>query len=475
MAHCRRACDTARMNTSFSGRGSRFGIWVVAPAVLVVAMLMAGCETLQSWTPSARKAEKAGVELQQLQARNMRFADDYVGRLLEAESVTRPLLTDPDQRMLISGWLLGQANAAYIAASGENPIIGALDLVTLASLSRMVVESWLVPRYPALTEPWLPAHRQLEAQAWDLVSTVLDPEQRETLRNLIIEWHKRNPDFRNVMFVRFQDFVGIMGGEASTVSSTREGGLFALIGLDPLAGLDPAVQQVELSRLLAGRAIYYAQRVPTLIDLQLDRSVSRIAATPVSKSLQEHTASLTLSVARFAGVAEAFPDVMAREREAWIRQLSVALTAQDASLRPALLDLRQTLEAGTDTATSVSEAARSIDALAASFAKEPNSAGATSGKPFDVNDYTRAAAEISRAASELRQLFGLIGMQSPKVDAALDTSVSKGQSLIDYFFVRVAWLITILCAGILAALLLYRWLAPRLGAPDQAGLRPTHN
>ena len=61
-----------------------------AIAVLAVLTLLAGCETLRSMTPSGRKVEATRVELQRLQARNMRFADDYVGRLIEAETLTRP-------------------------------------------------------------------------------------------------------------------------------------------------------------------------------------------------------------------------------------------------------------------------------------------------------------------------------------------------------------------------------------------------
>ena len=52
------------MSSVLIGGGSRFGIWRVALPILVAATLMAGCETLNSWTPSARKAEKVGIELQ---------------------------------------------------------------------------------------------------------------------------------------------------------------------------------------------------------------------------------------------------------------------------------------------------------------------------------------------------------------------------------------------------------------------------
>lgn len=453
------------MNTPLLGLRLRSGLFVAALAVLVGLTLFAGCGTLRSWTPSGRKAEATRVALQQQQARNMRFADEYVGRLIEAENLTRPSLADADQRMMISGWLLSQANAAYISASGENPITGTLDLLAVAALSRMMIESWLAPRYPAQTEPLLAAHRKLEANAWELASTVLDSKQKEAARNLLIEWYKRNPDFRNVMYIRFQDFVNTNGEDTSKISSTGVGGLLGLIGLDPLAGLDPAVQEVELSRLLAARVTYYAQRIPTLLDLQLDRSLNRLTAAPASKALQQQVASLTQSATRFATVAEGLPDAIVREREALVRQMSDSLIAQEVTLRPMLLELRGAFEDGGTMATLVNQAVRSIDALAARFSKEPGSAGtgAGGGKPFDINDYTRAAAEITRAANEVQLLLGSMGTQRPQIEIALDASVSKGRSLIDYLFVRIVWLIAIVLAGILATLFLYRWFAPCLG------------
>jgi hypothetical protein len=235
--------------------------------------------------------------------------------------------------------------------------------------------------------------------------------------------------------------------------------LMGVVGLDPMAGLDPAVRQVEQSRLLAERAVFYAQRVPILMDLQLDRSLNRVASGPGSQKLLQQSASLTTSAARFASAAETLPDTFAQEREALIGQLSEMLTAQQATLTPMLLELRGALEAGNTTATSVDQAVRSIDTLVARFEKRP---GEPRGKPFDVNEYTQAAAEITRAAGELQLLLGSVGTQAPQVGNALEAGATQGRALVDYFFVRVAWLIALLCTGLLATLLLYRWLSLRI-------------
>ncbi|NJD32129.1 MAG: hypothetical protein FIB04_09605 [Gammaproteobacteria bacterium] len=427
--------------------------------MVAAAIALAGCKTIEDMTPSARKAEETKPLLVQRQARNLRFADEYVGRLIEAVRDTEPMVMDAGQRYVLSGWLLEQANAAYISASGDSPVVSSLDLVTLATLSRMVVEETIGHRLPPQAQPLLTAHRELESAAWLLVTDTLSPAQQQELRSLFVEWQKQNPDVVNVPFVRFQSFVNEMHVQDAKGGTLLSGGLMGLIGLDPMAGLDPAVRQVEQTRLMAERAIFYAQRMPVIFDLQLDRSLNRMAAGPESQKLQQQTASLADSAARFAAVAEALPATLSAERDAAIRQLSDTLESQQATLRPMLLDVRAALEAGNTAATSVDQAVQAIDTLVARFDRKP---GEPPGKPFDISEYTQAAAEITRAANQLQVLLGTVGTQAPQLGTALDASVSKGRSLVDYFFVRVAWLIALFCVGLLATLLLYRWLAPRV-------------
>jgi len=155
------------------------------------------------------------------------------------------------------------------------------------------------------------------------------------------------------------------------------------------------------------------------------------------------------------------PADVAREREAFMRQLSELLNAQAETLTPMLLELRAALEAGNTTATSVDQAVRSIDALVAR-AKAPPAPGQAPGRPFDVTEYTQAATEISRAAGELNQLLGALGTRGPELGTAVGASVEQGRTLVDYLFVRAAWLIALLLGGLLAVLLAYRWLAPRI-------------
>ena len=240
-------------------------------AVAASALALAGCGTIRSLFPESRKEEAAATRLLQLQARNMRYADLYVGTLMEATRNLELVETDAEQRYALSGWLLVEANAAYTDASADNAVIGCLDLVTLATLSRMTVQQIGPERFPDQTAALFAAHRELEDRAWDLAAEILTPVQQEDLRRVLVDWREKHPDSRVAPFVRFQEFVSLAPTETGKAKVAMPSSLMGLVGLDPMAGLDPAVRQVEQSRLLAERALYYAQRVPIIVDLQLDR------------------------------------------------------------------------------------------------------------------------------------------------------------------------------------------------------------
>ena len=463
------ALEAAPRAPQGTGAGRSLGLL----ALVLIMLMLSGCDTLRSMTPWAKKAEATKAEYQQLQARNMRFADEYAGRLIEAARIARPTLVDAKQRELMADWMLGQVNAAYIAATGENPVVATLDLLTLTVLSRMVLEESIAKRFPEQTAALLDAQRNLEEQAWELGNQFLTDEQKKTLRSLYAQWLKSNPSYNSVAFVRFQDFVGADGGP-DTTGGVPTGSLFALVGLDPLSGLDPAVKQVELSRLLAERAVFYAQRVPVLVDLQLERSLTRLAAGPDMQRLQQQSASFTQSVEKFATLAQALPQLLASEREAFISQVSSALIDQQATLKPLLAELKGTMAAGTSMADAVDQATRSLDAFVARFAKKPGDPADT-GKPFDINEYTQAALAIERGSAQLQQLFGALGAGAPAIDsslnAAVDTNLRKGEALVDFLFWRIVWLILLLSVAVLLVLAVHHMLARRRPAltPSAAG------
>jgi hypothetical protein len=168
------------------------------------------------------------------------------------------------------------------------------------------------------------------------------------------------------------------------------------------------------------------------------------------------------SAERFAGVAESLPETLAREREALINQLLSALVMQQQTLQPMLVELRQAMEAAGGTAESVDAVVRSVDAMLAR--RPPSGAGAGAGRPFDITEYTQAAAEFTRTANELQLLLTTLNTKAPGLSTAVGDAVGQGRSLVDYLALRVAVLIALLIGGTLAAALAYRFISVRTKA-----------
>jgi len=213
-------------------------------------------------SPQARRDAETAARLLQLQQQNMRFADNYVMRLMTAARMAEHRAADPMQRYHLSGWLLAQAVTAYSAASADNAVMGALDLVSLATLSGEVVEVTGPSRFPQQADAMRTVHRELEAEAWKLAADFLTPTQQADLRRVLLDWRAQHMDVETAPFLRFREFVNVTPSTTAQSTTAVPSSLIGLVGLDPMAGLDPAVRQVEQSRLLAERATYYVQRVP---------------------------------------------------------------------------------------------------------------------------------------------------------------------------------------------------------------------
>lgn len=412
---------------------------------------------------SGNQPNKQAEQLQILQLRNQRFADEYVGAILPPLRRYQTSSDNALDRLDAQDWMLSQATAAYTIASGPSPYVNVVDMVVLATLSRMVVDdNWVGERFGARATPLREAYHRLEPAAVELAKTALSPEQIATLQALIVAWHAQNPLVTAISYVHFRDVADSMTRSAGGGGDSAFTGLFSMLGLDPFSSLDPAVREITQSRELAERTIYYAQRLPNLLDMQVERLALELAVMPETKQLLADASNVSQAANVAGRVIGDFPGLLSGEREAAIRQFMQAVNVETANLRQLAIDVRATLEAGTATSTSLNAAIRSFDQLAAGFEKPaPAGAAQAPGRPFDITEYTAAAAEITRAANELQQLMAGIGKDSPALVQAADHASAKLEDVVDHAFWRVAQLIGLALLGALAAALTYRLIARR--------------
>jgi len=107
--------------------------------ILIVLLSLPACTPF--WSKNAhQESERRAVQLQELQLKVMRYSDEYSGALADPLARFSAQAVSPEERLLAQTWRLSQATAAYTIASGPNPVVNTLDMIVLATLSRMVLE-----------------------------------------------------------------------------------------------------------------------------------------------------------------------------------------------------------------------------------------------------------------------------------------------------------------------------------------------
>jgi len=221
---------------------------------IFMAWMLAGCKTVENMTPAHKRAQERARTLEQLQLSTMRFSDEYCTRIVDAASRFQATTVTPEERLAAQRWKVTQCQSVYIDADGPNPALNTLDIVVLATLSRMVIDdTWTT--YGDRVEFLRKTQRDLEAGAWKLSEPVLSAAQAAQLHDIIDRWRARNPSVRRVGAIHFTEFAKTIG-EPGPGEENRVGSIFSIVNLNPFAELDPAVQEITQTRQLAERAMF---------------------------------------------------------------------------------------------------------------------------------------------------------------------------------------------------------------------------
>lgn len=424
----------------------------------------AGCATMQRWA-SRDESEQRAARLQEVQLKVMRYADDYSAHIKDPLEALNVQSTSPEERLAAHNWRIAQATAAYTIASGPNPMVNALDMIVLATLSRMVVEDYRDGVLSGIRAvPLLEVHRNLERQAWTLVEGVLDLDQTNQLRTLIKQWRAGHPAAQAVSQVRLADFAAIVGRPSSEAHGG--GSLFALIRLDPLRNLDPAVRELEQTRQLAERTIYYLQRAPSLLDMQIERLAYQLTAMPEAKQTLAGVERVSVAAEALGELTADAPAIIASERHAIIAELSAALHAEQYRMQALLIEVRDVLNAGAQTSESVGATVAALDTFVARFRPQDveRSASSPPRRPFDIAEYAQTANEFAAAAQGVQALLVQLDASGTGLERLASTTTQSLHEIVDRAFRRGIALIAALAIAALLVMLAYRYATTRWNA-----------
>ncbi len=287
----------------------RRGLWPLL--LLCMILLRVGASAY------AQEKDASGrITQEELRHAIMRFSGSSADRIGETYVKLEERFRTPKAR------LAGIENsAAYISSAldiaiGPDPEANLLDMVVLVTLARIVVEEYWVPEvFGDEAKILVEVFRRQEAEIWSIAAKVLTPQQQKELRDSIRKWRERNPDQIFVEATRFGDFAAIVG--ESELAKAKEGGGFL--------GVKGVTREVSETRMLAERAMFYAQRVPWILRLSTRLMLLDAVQAPEIKQVMIDTSTLAKAMHQLATLTEELPELITEQRTATIAEVSKML------------------------------------------------------------------------------------------------------------------------------------------------------
>ncbi|MFO0875304.1 MAG: hypothetical protein U0575_15225 [Phycisphaerales bacterium] len=415
----------------------------MAPIALALHALLCGCSSpTQTNGRVTDVAEQIAVLSRQatpteIQASVMAFADKYSSRAGdlfdrihdEAQSSAERVEA---RRAKVSGGL----GATTIAAE-VNPVAALLDMVTMVSIKQMSFRDHGASSYsPEHAQLIQAMHDQSADEVWSLAGRFLSDDQRAELRDVIDDWYANNPEVRTASYVRLQDFTTFRR-ESPWRARNGPASVLRLLHIDPLANMDPIAREIQESRMLAERALFFAKRIPPLASWQLQLATADLLATPELKDLLRTTESLRASADRFVASSEQFA-------------LHLDQMPEDVNriVAGAIADLHQVIAA--ERSTAIDQASAAIDAQRATLMRDVGSL---------QRDLRDLIADVNKTIVEARATVTDVGQSAQ--DAVTSARVGA-TDVVDLLYHRVLVLILVVLIGVPIAMLVYRWIAFRI-------------
>jgi len=439
-------------------------------ALAAAALLLPGCKVAEETTrlpgqmvsAVAPHSKSSVPDPAALQTELERYADEFAVQTVAAIENYERIASTPAARSQALAWKVSMGFAAVSIASGPNPTANLLDFLSLATVTRMVLEQdWTKSAQGDAFGPWLDASRSLEKEAWRLADEVFTPKQQQEVRDNIRKWWESHAGLHRTFFGRPQEFSSLI--RQTGKKTEQPDSVFALVGLDPTAGLDPAVREVTRTRLFAERAMYTVQRMPFLLRWQIELLSSQLLQEPQLSAALTNITSLSEDFGRLSRAAESasqtaaqLPDRITAERKAVLE----ALDAQEGKLRALSAQITRTLDAGDKMSTSLNTTIASFDALMKRFGvgePDTNAVLETNSAPFNILDYAQTAERITVMAQQLDALIKEAGgtLDSPAINQRLqevnrltDRAKADAKSILNHAFLLTAGLLllTFACA-----------------------------
>jgi hypothetical protein len=416
------------------------------------------------------KQENGTPDPVELQSELLRFADNAIEVLNRAAGKLQQKGDQATRQRSILMRRIAITNDILAIATGDNTYANLLDMVILASLNRMNVQDYWMPKFfGESAKPYLLASQEVEKRIWRIAEATLKKEQISELRAAINTWHEQHPNLRSPSDLGSLGFASEVAQMSRRPQPGITSSVFNLLAIDPLAGLDPATRELASTRLFAERGLFLARHMPNLIRWETELLVIQTVEMPQMEKLLANTTQFSESADRFSQTAERLPGLISAERE----QIVQALNAQLPGLTSLATQTEKALDAGNQMSNASTATLKSFQDVVRQLQASPSNPNA---EPFRINDYTAAAAQINATAQDLVKLLQAFNQTlapanfdglSTRLDALTRQTKASGKELVDYTFRQTLFLGLILigsaCGMVLVSAMAFWRLKKRFG------------
>jgi energy-converting hydrogenase Eha subunit E len=434
-----------------------------------------GCSLIETTVDLPVRAVKAvlpgGVETEpvdpvDLQEDMLRFADNFVtstsGAIERLQRDGKPIPREESLSIKIT-----LATDVYGLASGSNALANLVSLTVLASGARWRVQDYWLPKvYGLSAENMLKTLETRESEIWAIAQRVLSPSMQTELRQSINEWHKTSgsPEGELEAFASTRLVSDVTQHSEKQKNSLMPSSVFALLDIDPLSGLDPATRELTETRLFAERALFMGQRMPIVMQWQMELLSLRAMAAPEVREMITGTSQIGSAADRLSLTMEKLPSQISTERE----KVLLALKTEKEGLTNLSRSFTQTLSEGGKMATSTQQALGTFDGVLTHIEKWPSDPNSP---PFDIKEYATTALEINRMSQRLTETLKMLQTTlNPAHTEALAKQVAelsretqtRGEALINFAFQKILMLVGLIALISLFTGVLYQWLVGKI-------------
>lgn len=399
-----------------------------------------------------------------LQETLLRFADNFIiSASLATEGLKRKGVPVEREFMVLAKVRLSSDMIALV--TGSNSLNNLISTLIYTKSMRMSIDEYWRP--VQFGDSAIPMAKVLDERTHELeeyAAKILTPLQIDELHQVIDRWHQNHPSSEHNVgeLANISTVNQILKVANQTVENDGSYSVFSLLDLDPLASLDPATRELAETRLFGERTLFLTQRLPQLMEWQMELLAYRTSRLPEVTTVIDSAAGISKSSERFSLTIASLPDIIHREQESFMARLK----EQQEGLDQLAKDSAQTFSEGSkmaDATRDVLVTYRSIlDQMEKDDLAHPDS------PPFSIKDWGSSAERIEKMSSSLQGLLERLATESdsPELRKLSELTEISAKRIIDY---ALWWGLAFLAAALLmlsGAVLGTAYLYRRIGSPQ---------